>query len=123
MSTAIIVVILIGVAVLGIKSYSKKLTSGCCGASSGPAEKKVKVKDRDKSHYPYRKILSIDGMVCGNCSTRVENALNGLEGVWAVADLSKGQADVRMKSPVEETVLKQTVRDVGYTVYKIREEV
>ena len=122
MSTAIIVVILIGAAVLGIKSYSKKLTSGCCGASSGPAEKKVKVKDRDKSHYPYRKILSIDGMVCGNCSTRVENALNGLEGVWAVADLSKGQADVRMKSPVEETVLKQTVRDVGYTVYKIREE-
>ena len=58
-------------------------------------------------------------MVCGNCSTRVENGLNRLDGVWAVVDLAKGQADVRMKEPLDEQVLKQAVRDTGYTVYKI----
>ena len=36
--------------------------------------KKVKVKDKDPSHYPYEKILKIDGMTCGNCANRVENA-------------------------------------------------
>ncbi len=119
MSTFVIVLILVVIGVFGVKSYCKKLSSGCCGASSGPSEKKMKVKDRDKSHYPYRKILSIDGMVCGNCSTRVENGLNRLDGVWAVVDLAKGQADVRMKEPLDEQVLKQAVRDTGYTVYKI----
>ena len=84
MSTFVIVLILVVIGVFGVKSYCKKLSSGCCGASSGPSEKKMKVKDRDKSHYPYRKILSIDGMVCGNCSTRVENGLNRLA-VWARA--------------------------------------
>ena len=119
MSTLVIVLILIVIVVFGIKSYCKKLSSGCCGASSGPSEKKMKVKDRDKSHYPYREILSIDGMVCGNCSTRVENALNRLEGVWATVDLAKGQADVRTKTLPDEPALKQAVRNAGYTVYKI----
>ena len=119
MSTLIIVLILVIAAVFGVKSYCRRLSSGCCGASSGPSEKRIKVKDRDKRHYPYRKILHIDGMVCTNCSAHVENALNRLDGVWAAVDLAKGQADVRMKTPLDEQILKQTVRSAGYTVYKI----
>ena len=53
MSTAIICAVLIVIAIIGIKSYAKKLTSGCCGASSQPSVKKIKVRDKDKSHYPY----------------------------------------------------------------------
>ena len=92
MSTAIICAVLIVIAIIGIKSYAKKLTSGCCGASSQPSVKKMKVRDKDKSHYPYSRLLKVDGMSCGNCASYVENALNSLEGVWAQVDLEKGEA-------------------------------
>ena len=57
----------------------------------------MKVRDKDKSHYPYSRLLKVDGMSCGNCASHVENALNSLEGAWAQVDLEKGEALVRMK--------------------------
>ena len=121
MSTAIICAVLIVIAIIGIKSYAKKLTSGCCGASSQPSVKKMKVRDKDKSHYPYSLLLKVDGMSCGNCASHVENALNSLEGVWAQVDLEKGEALVRMKQEYGNNELKQAVKDAGYVVYKIEE--
>lgn len=119
MATAIICIILVVLIVVGIKSYSKKLKSGCCGASSEAAVKKVKVRDKDVSHYPFRKLLKVDGMSCNNCSNRVENALNRLDGVYASVDLMKEEADVRMKEEISDEVLKQAVSGAGYTVYRI----
>ena len=46
MSTAIIVAVLIVIAVIAIRSYAKKLTSGCCGAEIEHV-KKIKVEDKD----------------------------------------------------------------------------
>lgn len=82
---------------------------------------KIKVRDKDKSHYPYSRILKVDGMSCGNCACHVENALNSLEGVWAQADLEKGEALVRMKQEHGNNELKQAVKDAGYVVYNIEE--
>ena len=48
--------------VLVIRSYRKKLASGCCGASD-ESVKKNQDADKDKSHYPYEKSLVVDGMV------------------------------------------------------------
>ena len=31
-------------------------------------------------------ILTVDGMVCQGCESRIENTLNNLEGVWAKAN-------------------------------------
>lgn len=121
MSTIIICVILAVICVIGLKSYKKRLTSGCCGASSQKTVKKQRVKDRDPSHYPYRKILKIDGMMCSNCVNHVENSLNSLEGVWASVDLMEEKADVYMKEPIETEKLKQAVADAGYRVYKVIE--
>ena len=121
MATAIICIILVIAVLAGVKSYMKKLRSGCCGASSEPAVKKVKVKDKDPSHYPYQKVLKIDGMTCGNCANRVENALNHLDGVYATVDLMKEEAVVRMKEELEDQTLKKTVAAAGYTVYKVTE--
>ena len=59
-------------------------------------------------------------MSCGNCAIRVENALNSLEGVYARVNLMEAEADVRMKQEFSDTVLKDTVKDAGYTVYRIR---
>lgn len=105
--------------VLVIRSYKKKLASGCCGASDETV-KKNKVADKDKSHYLYEKTLVVDGMVCKNCSARVENALNSIDGVWAEADVSSGRVTVRMKREIEDKVLKKTVNGIGsYTVMKV----
>ena len=111
-------IILIAFAVLVIKSYAKKLASGCCGAG-GDAAKKVKVADRNKAHYPYAASLTVDGMMCAACETRVENALNALDGVWAKASSSDGRVDVLMKSPVDEAVFRKTINELGvYTLMK-----
>lgn len=118
-TTVIIVLILVAIAVLSVMSYVKKLRSGCCGASDEKV-KRVRVADRDKSHYPYSAVLTVDGMVCGNCAARVENALNALDGVWASADVEHGTVTVRMKQAQEERLLRSTVNQIGgYTVMKV----
>ena len=122
MSTAILCLLLIIMIVFGLRSYLKRLTSGC-GASARPGVKINKVKDRDKSHYPYRVLLKVDGMSCGSCAARVENALNALDGVWAQVDLGEEQADVRMKREYGEQELKAAVKTAGYTVYRVENAV
>ena len=101
----------------------KKLRAGggCCGPHEA-AEKKMRVADRDKSHYPYTAVLRVDGMTCSNCVRRVENSLNRLDGVWAEADLGQETARVRMKRPLEDRVLADAVRDAGYRVREIKRE-
>lgn len=118
MSTALICILLLVVAVFGIKSYMKRLAYGCCG-SGGKAPEKIKVKDKDPSHYPYRRIMKVDGMSCGNCAVRVENALNSLEGVWARVDLKTKEADIRMKQEYDDKILKEAVKGSGYTVLQL----
>lgn len=121
MATAIIVVILVLICIFSLKSYLKKLRGGCCGAGGDGPEKKVKVADRNKEHYPYQATAEIDGMVCGNCATRVENALNSMDGVWAKVDLSKKQAAILSKQPLDEQEVRSAVRGQGYTVIKFEQ--
>lgn len=120
MSTAIICVILILAVVIGVKSFGKRMTSGCCGSQGGAAPKKMKVKDRDLSHYPHHVILKVDGMICGSCAVRVQNGLNREDGVYARVSLENGEADVYMKNRYDDEYLKNIVKESGYTVYGIR---
>ncbi len=117
MQYAIFAIILIVFAVFVIKSYSKKLASGCCGG--GDAEKKIKVADKNRAHYPYAASLTVDGMMCAACETRVENALNTIDGVWAKASSSDGSVELLMKAPVDEELLRKTINELGvYTLMK-----
>ena len=62
----------------------------------------------------------MDGMTCGHCASKVENALNTIEGVYAVVDSDLKKAHVHMKSKVDETVLRKAVNDLGeYTVLSV----
>lgn len=118
MATFIICAVLLIIAIFGIKSYCKKLSSGCCGASSSePEVKRVKVKDKDISHYPYHKRTFVGGMSCEKCAVRVENALNSLDGVFAKVDLIKEQADIYMKQMVEDQTLNEAIEGAGYSPY------
>lgn len=117
MQYAIFAIVLIVFAVFVIKSYTKKLASGCCGG--GDAEKKVKVADKNRAHYPYAATLTVDGMMCPACETRVENALNAIDGVWAKASSSDGRVEVLMKTPVDEDAFRKGVNELGvYTLMK-----
>lgn len=115
MATIIILIILAICAFFAIQSYRKKVTSGCCGAGGDGPEKRVRVSDKNPSHYPFQVELTVDGMSCGNCVRRIENKLNELDGVWATVSLEKKKALVRMKTELPETQLLQAVEEAGYS--------
>ncbi len=118
MATAIIIIILIVVIVLAIRSYTKKLSQGCCGAG-GDAVEKVKAADQDSSNYPHQYLLSIEGMTCKNCAARVENTFNKTEGFLAQVNLRKNTALVHSKEAVTDGELKSIVAKAGYHVTAI----
>lgn len=122
MKGIVVILALLLICGFALFGYLKKLRrgGGCCGEHAAP-DKKVKVADRDKSHYPHTTLLTIDGMTCSNCVRRVENALNTLDGVWAVVDLSTKTATVRLKDPVSDATLRRVVREAGYTVLALKE--
>ena len=117
MGTTIIIFVLAIIVVCAILSIRKRIKYGssCCGTHDA-APKKIRVRDKNKSHYPYTYTLAVDGMHCSNCARRVENALNSKEGVWAKVNLEKKTVLVRSKNPLEESELSKIISDTGYTV-------
>ncbi len=120
----ILVLIVVAIVVFGSISYIKKLKKGgdCCPEHE-EATKSVKVKDRDKSHYPYEAKLAIDGMSCNNCVRNVENALNALDGTWASVSLEDNMATVLLKNPPDIEKLSKAVADAGYMVLKRKSKI
>ena len=123
MGTVIITLILLLIAALAVKSVIHRIRHGssCCGERDAP-EKKIKVLDKDKSNYPYRYVISVDGMHCSNCTRRVENALNSLDGLWAKANLEKKYVSVLSKKEVDEKLLTSQISEAGYTVLSFVQE-
>ncbi len=120
----IIVLIVAAIVVFGSINYIKKLKKGgdCCPEHE-EATKSIKVKDRDKSHYPYEAKLAIDGMSCNNCVRNVENALNALDGTWATVSLEDNMATVLLKNPLDIEKLSKAVADAGYMVLKRKSKI
>ena len=120
LATMVIIAVLALAVVLGVRSMVKRVNRGCCGDRDEVKIEAVKVEDRNKSHYPYEAVLSVDGMTCSHCARRVENALNRLEGVYAKVMLDQGSADVLMKEKLDENSLRNAVNDLGpYTVMHV----
>jgi len=120
MGSVIIISILVVIILIAIKSVIHRIRHGsaCCGERDAP-QKKVKVKDKNKSHYSFQYILTVDGMHCSNCTRHVENALNSLEGIWATANLQDKEVMVLSKKIRENSELERVVAQAGYTVLKI----
>ena len=89
----IIILSLVAVAVvLGIRRIIGVISGrrSCCSGdakSSAKRFRRVRIRDTDESHYPYRADLTIAGMSCENCVKNVEAALDSLSGTWATVDL------------------------------------
>lgn len=113
----VVYAILIAALAAAVLMTRQRMTKGseCCG-DIAQAPKRVRVQDRDKSHYPHQVTLSIGGMSCENCAIKVENALNGLPGTWATVRIGDKQAVVRTKQEPDLDAMRTAVRAAGYIV-------
>ncbi len=66
------------------------------------------------------KTLKIKGMMCTHCTGRTQEALNTIDGVSAVVDLTDGgTAFLTLGKDIPDEILIKTVEDAGYTVTSI----
>lgn len=120
MGKFVIYAALILIVVLAVLGIVKRIRHGssCCGEHE-PAPKKVRPSDTNKNNYPYLYDLTVDGMHCSNCATRVENSFNKHDGLWAKADIGRKCVEVRSKTQLDEAVLRNAVNEAGYTLISI----
>lgn len=68
-----------------------------------------------------KKILTIEGMMCGHCTAHVENALRNLEGVIDVkVSLNDKTAEVFTDKDIADNVFKDLISEEGYEVISIK---
>lgn len=108
----ILLLIVVGAVISSAKHF--KGEGGCCGGGGS-----VKIKGDKIKNVVAVKTIYIEGMYCGNCSARVQNALNSLENVNAKVDLKKQKAVVKLGREVSDNELIRCVEKAGYTVKNI----
>ncbi len=99
------------------------------GFKSGFAEAKeaagsVKTADnnnkKESEDKKMTKVMTIEGMMCGHCTGRVQKALEAVAGVSAVTmSLEAKTAAVELKEEVSDQALTDAVNEAGYEVTKI----
>lgn len=117
--TATIIIIagalLIVYAVYGtVQKARGKAKSSCCGGAEAVIPKRVE--DTDESHYPFKYLVSIDGMKCSNCAANVENAINASGDTWAHVDLGRHRAEVLAKKEKTKEDIVSALNGTGYKV-------
>jgi Cu+-exporting ATPase len=64
--------------------------------------------------------LSVEGMSCGSCASRVDKALNGLDGVEdASVNLASDSAEVTYSEKLSVDDLVQAVKNAGYEAHEV----
>ena len=83
-------------------------------------ERKIKEK-KEKENMLFKKaeivttVLTVEGMMCGHCSARVEAALTAISGVKsAKADLAAGTVTVEASTKVPTAAMIAAVKNAGY---------
>ena len=73
--------------------------------------------DRAERKESMTKVMTIEGMMCGHCTGRVQKALEAVEGVSAVTmSLEAKTATVELAAEVSEEALTAAVAEAGYEV-------
>ncbi|WP_300365210.1 heavy metal-associated domain-containing protein [Brachyspira sp.] len=119
MEKILILSVIIIVAALSIINYIKKMKSGKCCSSGGGSEiiKKVKVKDKNKNNYPYKKIIKIGGMTCTHCAKILENNFNKIQDVYAKVSFDDEEAVILTKQELDNKLFEDAVKQSGYRYY------
>ena len=61
-------------------------------------------------------ILKVEGMSCGGCENRVQNAVKTIEGVEEVVANHVNCTVTVKANNVDEAVIKEKIEDLGYSV-------
>ena len=115
----ILVLIVIIILIFALKGSMKHFNGegACCG---GNVNNKVKVDDKNISHYPYTITVYTEGMKCDGCKLKVENALNAKNGIYATANYHKNIVKVHMKENLSDEIITKVVEEVGYRVKSVQ---
>ena len=60
-------------------------------------------------------IIKVEGMMCGGCEKRIQNALKSIEGVEEVV-ASHENKTVKVIANIDENILKEKIEDIGFKV-------
>lgn len=70
-----------------------------------------------------KKILQIEGMTCGHCKMKVEEALSSMEGLTNVdVDLIEGKAEIESNEYIKDELLEKKILEAGYKITSIQEQ-
>ncbi|WP_300757548.1 heavy metal-associated domain-containing protein [uncultured Brachyspira sp.] len=118
MESIIILLIIAVITVIAIMNYIKKMKSGssCCSEGS-EIIRKVKIKDKNKKNYPYKKVIKIGGMTCTKCAQIIENNFNKLGYIYAKIDFDNEEGLILSKKELEGKVLEDVIKESGYRYY------
>ena len=109
-----VVAVLLGVAVRHIYR-SVRYGRSCCGNSMAK-DKKIRVQDKNKAHYPYSYKLKVEGMVCAGCVRKVENTINADGRLWAKVDLEHKEVNVLAKKKMQREDFFEILKTTSYTM-------
>ena len=118
-TTTIIIYIIAAVLIIygvyyTVQKFRGNAKSSCCGT---PEVKSVrKVDDTDESHYPFRYMLTVDGMKCSGCASNVENSLDNMDGVWAKVSLGRREAKVLAKKEYTKEDFDEALSKTSYKI-------
>ena len=89
-----------------------------------PYEPQSQITDKiieSKGNDIMKKVMKIEGMMCGHCTGRVTKVLNAIDGVEADVSLEDKAAYLTITKDVSDEILKNTVESEGYEVTEINE--
>lgn len=120
MNTTTIIIYIVAAALIiygvyyTIQKFRGKAKSSCCGTPEVKAVRKVD--DTDESHYPFRYMLTVDGMKCSGCASNVENSLDNMDGVWAKVSLGRREARVLAKKEYTKEDFDEALSKTSYKI-------
>lgn len=110
----------------------KEMTGGRNASASAPANcteagcnknsnTEGSAEDASEWRKKMTKVMTIEGMMCGHCTGRVQKALEAVEGVGSVTmSLENKTAMVELTAEIEDAELTAAVTDAGYEVKEIK---
>ena len=118
---------MLGAAAMSLSSFcvvSNALRLNLFKMYDASKDKKLKAKKEKKrskkEDKTMKKIMHIEGMMCGHCEAAVKKALEALPQVdEAVVSHEAGTAELTLNAEITDDVLKKTVEDKDYTVTSV----
>lgn len=96
----------------------KKISYKNCDCEKCPIA--IKVKDKNRKHYPYCMKLKIEGMTSPKCKQCIENTFNQMEGYFLIVDMNTESALLFLKHQVSQESIIEQMKSVGYRILEMQ---